>query len=559
MEQYRKIILLKVPYCTHPEGEVTDQNFRTRTPFRPIPSIALASLCAFIKKHGSIDYILKAIDVNIEAYDEPKEPVDTSVYSELLEESIKNNEYDVLALSVMFVYNEKWLRDAVCLSRKYHKNSKIIVGGGYPTIFPERCLKDNDVDDVVIGEGESTLLHILNRYNRLEDKEFVSKYPLESYMSRDEDTGVVISNERTGYIPLEELPSPAWEYLDIEKYIKNSGDRSLPVEGSRGCPYRCSFCCSNITWGRKVRYKPVENLLSEIKKISEKFSLNTLSFVDDNLSMSKKWIIEFFTRLIDLKLPVKCGASNFSVLHLDEEIIDLMKTAGMKGFGIAVETGSLEMQKVVKKNLDFDLVRKIVGIMKEKDMEIHICWMIGFPGETMSQIKSTFDFARELRAHSNQFLTVLPYPGTQLFDEAKAAGLLFFEDSDLDKYDNRKCDYIKSSEWNYEALQKMIYAANIEINFLKNTYLDNPNGFDKMKVLMERVIARLPQHIIALIILGYISKKRDDLEKRDELYNRAMSLFENKTLNETFSVYLSSDDPIINDFNEYREKTYEKA
>ena len=69
----------------------------------------------------------------------------------LLTNYIKNNEYDVLALSAMFVFTTKWVDTAVKLSRKHHPKAKIVIGGGYPTLFPERCLKENGVDDVVIG------------------------------------------------------------------------------------------------------------------------------------------------------------------------------------------------------------------------------------------------------------------------------------------------------------------------------------------------------------------------------------------------------------------------
>ena len=525
----------------------------TKSPFRPVPSLALASLCAFIERYKKFDYNLKAVDLNIEGYAEPGMPVDTTVYEGLLKGCIESNEYDVLCLSTMFVFNVKWVDAAVRFSKKLHPEAKIIIGGGYPTLFPERCLEEHGIDTVVIGEGEAVFLHILNRYNNYHDPEFEKRFTFEGYGTMDENGKIVISKQRRCFIDLGDLPIPAWNYLNVEKYFRTSGDKVLPIEGSRGCPYCCSYCCTYISWGRQVRYKPVERLIAEISEMKKRYRVDALHFVDDNLSFDKDWIKEFLRRIISMKLPLKFTASNFSSKNLDGEIIDLLVKTGMDRFSIAVESGCPEMQKRINKNLNLEKIREMVKQLKARKLYIHLCWMIGFPNETMEQINRTFNFARELRAHSNQFLTVLPYPGTQLFDEAKSAGLLVFQDDELDKFDNRRCDYLKSDEWNYDKLQKMIYDINIELNFLNNISLDTEEGMDYMLGFLENLMLRLPEHIVARIIIGYIYKKKNNMAKHEEYYNSARSLFKEKKLSETFSRYLSWKHPIVEDFNRYLE------
>lgn len=550
-KQFQSMLLLKLPFCTHRDVLKVDENFRTKSPFRPVPSLALASLAAFIDKYKKIDYRLKVIDLNIEAYTEPGVAIDTAVYPGLLAECLKNNGYDVLALSAMFVFNVKWVAAAVKLSRKFHPQAKIIIGGGYPTLFPEQCLRTDDIDDAVIGEGEAALLHLLNRYNDFRDIELEKKFPFEGYASKNADNEISISRNRQHFIDPADLPVPAWHYLDIEKYFKRSGNKTLPIEGSRGCPYRCSYCCTYLSWGRAVRYKPFDNLVNEICRLKDKYGLETLAFVDDNLSFSKEWIKKFLNRIIDANLPLKLTASNFSVKHLDEEVIGLLVRAGMAKFGIAVESGSPEMQRRINKNIDFNKVRQVVKIMKSRNLHVHICWMVGFPGETIEQINRTFNFARELKAHSHQFLTVLPYPGTQLFDEAKSEGLLVFDENELDKFDNRKCDYIKSKEWDYDKLQEMIYDVNIELNFLDNILLESEEGVNEMLRTLEGFILKLPEHIIARIIIGYIYKRKNNPEKNAQYYDSAVKLLQDDKLRGTFLKYLSWQHPIISDFNYY--------
>ena len=550
-KDFKSILLVKLPLCSHPDSPGSD-NFRTKNPFRPDPSLALPALSAFLEKYKTYDYKIKAVDLNLEAYIEPGVPVDTSIYPKLLTEVIQNNDYDVLAISIMFVFNVRWVDDVVKLSRKFHPQAKIIIGGGYPTLFPKRCLEKHDIDDAIIAEGEATFLHILNKYNNHQDLEFDEKFPHGSYASKNEKGEINIIKGENSLLDLSNLPMPAWDDIDVKGYLKRSGETVLPIEGSRGCPYHCSYCTSSIFCGPRIRYKPVENLIKEISEINKKYKdVKILRFIDDNLSFSKDWIRDLLTRMIDMNLPLKLEIQNFSVKHLDDEILSLLTKAGMSTLTIAIETGSPEMQRRINKNLNFDMVRKVVEMIKSHSFHLHICWMVGFPNETLDQINETFNFARELKANSNQFVTVLPYPGTQLFNEAKRDNLLIFDEDDLDKFDNRRCDYIKSDQWNYDQLQKIIYDANIEMNFLNNPSLETAIGRDRLLDFFRPLLLAIPEHIILHLVVGYIHKKKNNNSEYEKHYNTAIELLKDEKLSETFIKYLSWDNPIIKDFNQF--------
>ncbi|MBI5523540.1 MAG: radical SAM protein [Desulfarculus sp.] len=551
MPEYRKILLLKVPYCAHPDTLADDENFRTKSTFRPVPSLALASLYAFVEKYKTFTYELKALDVNLEAYQEPGLPVDPAAYPELLERAIRENDYDVLALSAMFVFNVRWVEDAVRHCRRYHPAAKIIIGGGYPTLFPERSLARHAIDDAVLGEGEATFLHILNRYNQHRDQAFEEMFPFDGYASKDASGRVMVHNGRKHFIDLALLPLPAWQALDIERYFTMSGERVMPIQGSRGCPYTCTYCSTYVAWGRRIRYKPVQNVIAEIEDLNRRYGNPTLYFSDDNLSFSKPWIMEFLQTLLAKGLTMDATVSNFSVKHLDEEIIALLKQAGVREFGIAVESGSPAMQKKIRKNINFDKVRQVIQIMKKHDLHCHACWMVGFPNETLDQIRMTFDLAKELRAHSNQFLSVLPYPGTDLFEEARAGNLLIFDDEDLDKFDYRKSEYLRSDQWTYPQLQEMIYDANIQTNFLNCPSLETPSGRDHLLEFLETLLRRLPDHVVAHVVVGHIYKRKGDGLQSGQHFQRAHELLRKPSLRETFQKYLAWNYPAINDYNEY--------
>lgn len=554
-KQFKSVFLLKVPYCSHPDS-LSVGDFRAKMTFRPLPSLALAVLCAFVEKYKTYDYNIKAVDLNIEAYTEPGIPVDISVYPSLLAKAIQDNNYDVLSLSVSFVFNVKWVNDAVKLSRKFHPDAKIIIGGGYSTLFPERCLEKHEIDDAIIGEGETTFLHILNRYNNHQDVEFEKKFPPGPYVSKIGEGKIHAIGGAHRFFNLANLPMPAWGHLNIDEYFKKSGDGTLPIEGSRGCPYRCSFCSTFLAWGSGVRYKPVDNLINEILELNKRHpNLKRLLFVDDNLSFSKDWIKDFLTRLINMKLPLKIDIINFSVKHLDEEIIKLLKEAGLDFFIIAVETGSPEMQRRINKNINLDKVREVVKIMKKYDLQIGISWMLGFPDETMEQINETLNFARELKVFHNQFFSVLPYPGTQLFKEAKEANLLLFSEDALDKFDYRQGGYLRSDQWNDKQLNDIIYDINIETNFLDNQYLETAEKREVFLDNLEKLLLTLPDHIIAHLVVGYIYNQKNSRQECEKHYNHAKELFKDKALSETFTKYLSWDNPVIKDFNQFVNKS----
>lgn len=179
--------------------------------------------------------------------------------------------------------------------------------------------------------------------------------------------------------------------------------------------------------------------------------------------------------------------------------------------------------------------------------------MIGFPHETLAQIEATFNLARELRVHSHQFLTVLPYPGTKLFYDAKKDNLLTIDDRDLSNFHYKSGGYIKSDQWDHNMLLSMVYDINIELNFLNSAFLDTE---DERKIFLnwlETLTLRLPEHIIAYIVIGYLYKLKNENSKKIQYYSQAKKLLEKEELYTVFEKYIKLDHYIINDFNDYVE------
>lgn len=505
-----KILLLKVPYCPHPSvGASLD--FRTTNSFRPLPSLALAALGSWLGRRHEV----QAVDLNMSVYEKPGAPVNTAKLPAELERVIRESEYDVLGISAMFAYNIRWVRDAINLSNKYHANKSIAVGGGLATLFPE------EIDKLhvwpIVGEGEAAFSSWMD-------------WGVYSHQDTIRDLG--------------NLFPPDWNLLDVRGCFLRGADRTLPIEASRGCPYNCSYCTVTPTWGARVRYKRVQQVMDEIR-LAIRLGAERVHFVDDNLAFDRKWFKEFLEAFIFANLPVKLDASNFAAAHLDPEIVKLMVRAGFARVCVAVESGSPEILKKIRKKVDLTSIEEKVRMMQGAGLWVHLCWMVGFPGETRAQIGETLALVRKLRAESNQILTVVPYPGTDLYAEAKAAGMLAAE-VPLDRLDCRQSELLVNQEWDYGWLRDVVYDTNIEVNFMKNVCLGKLDS--RFMVFLDDLLVRLPGHLVARLLAGWLHG--DDAQREVHWKYLAEKLPTMEA--EPFKRYLVEDHPAMVAFRAWR-------
>ena len=573
----KNILLIKVPYCVHHESSIFNdgeepedvkvkehikkdqqtqhKDFKTKTPFRPIPSLAIAALTSFFEKYKSYDYNLKCIDINLLVYDnkKPGENIDTKKYVKIIEDTLAKENYDILAISAMFVMSQRWVTDTLKFSKKYHPDAKIIIGGGYPTIYPEYCLKKHEIDLSVVGEGDDTFLHAVNRLNNIVDDKFEKRFPFEGYAAKDKLGKIFFVPRKKGFLDLNELPPASYKWLNVKDYFKKSGNSMLPLEASRGCPYGCTYCNTFISWGRKVRYKTVDNLIKEISDLQSNYHRPQLHFVDDNLSFDRKWTIEFLDKLAEKNLKLHVTCSNFHYKRLDEEILDKLFKVGVNEIAIALESGSPSVNKRIHRVLDWKKAKRIVDHTRKRKKSSTCFWMVGFPNETMDELNETFKLAKDIKSTRNLFSIVMPYPGTKLWEDAKEHGALIVDDDsiiDLFYYRSSKGN-LKSKEWTTPKLNDMIYDANIDLNFLNSPGLETEHERNALLNMTETILKFLPQHIIAHIMLAHLYKGNKEYKKTNYHYKKAKELFADKKLKATFQKYLNWDNKIIKSYLDY--------
>jgi anaerobic magnesium-protoporphyrin IX monomethyl ester cyclase len=353
-------------------------------------------LAAYVRERGHDPVILDRV-------------VDESI--DRLDECIRTQRIGVVGIGCMTCELPDALDEARRLKQN-HPGIKIVFGGAHPSADPAECLNSGVVDYVVVGEGEIPLTLLLDA--------------LEAGMNPKGIAGVwsVENGEiggSTAAIPnVEELPMPAYDLLDLDKYFQLDSPWHFPKSrkavqyvSSRGCPYHCSYC--HTIHGKKYRGMSAAKVVDEIEELATKHGVEELMVVDDifnfDLERAKdicRGIIERGLR-IHLQFPNGVRGDRF-----DEELIALMKQAGTHYMAIAIETTSDKYQKLIRKHLKLDKALQAIQWARKYDIEVCGFFMIGFPGEGLGEIQETLDFAVSAPLDTIFISLVSPFKGTVL-------------------------------------------------------------------------------------------------------------------------------------------------
>ncbi|NMC06464.1 MAG: B12-binding domain-containing radical SAM protein [Candidatus Lokiarchaeota archaeon] len=379
------------------------------------PPLGPASLLAYLREHAT------AVEFKLfDATFNPSFDAIASVFDEF-----KPDITGIYCSTLMF---DDALKIA-CIGKK--KDSYVVIGGPHATMAPETLISRRFVDAVVLGEGEKPLLHLLNAYP---DKKKIASHP--SIITRDaryRDVTDLASHACLDLIEnLDDLPVPAYDLLEMNKYIDNwfqmdaiSPDlRGTNVIVSRGCPYACSFCqpTLNKIFGEQVRYRSPSRVVEEIALLRRMYRINSFILTDDTPTFNPRWMREFVSELKKKRLNMVWGC-NTRVGLLPDPLLNEMKLAGFKRVMVGIESGSQRiLDDVYHKGITLHHVPAFISRMKSAGMKIFAYFMIGAPTETKREIKSTIDLAFALPIDEATFSITTPLPGTFLAEKIRSDG-----------------------------------------------------------------------------------------------------------------------------------------
>lgn len=394
---------------------IPNSRWFNKRPWMQLP-YTVAILTALLKDFG-----LKILDANAENLTEEE------TLARLME--IKPGMFLVSGISVEYYmqYDKSFE-----LAKKANSDCITVFGGIYPTLMPEENLGNKNIDYVFMGHAEDRLSDFV-RLVLANDRDKIGK--MHGIGFRGEDGRAIINPVSSFISDVKQLSKPDYSLLDVNSYItykcqdvlnNTSEGANVSIVTSIGCPYNCSFCASRTISGRKIVYRPVEDVLEEIEFFMHEYGVNNITIIDENFMANRRRVETVLNAFIDRKYNLKWQMANVAVWHLDNELLELMHKSGCTAISPSVESGSPRvLRDVIRKPLlILDKIPGIVAKCKELGMDVIAHFVIGMPGETWEEIRQTFRYAESLDVDMAVFHIATPYPKTELYDIALKNNLL---------------------------------------------------------------------------------------------------------------------------------------
>jgi len=324
---------------------------------------------------------------------------------------------------VAFSCTSPQMNHALALARQIKEQNgkvKTVFGGHHPSSLPDQTLAQPNVDFVVVGEGETGMLAILNLKN-----------PPKILYAR------VIEN-------LDTIPFPDRKLIRQDRTLalteKNDGERIASVLSSRGCPFNCIFCTGDHDVFRShTRRRSVWHIIEEIDELIGEWDIDFLKFADAEANTSEGWLQDFCLEKIHEKIDVPFGCNIHAAL-IGKSTLDLMKKADCREIWVGVESGSSRILKEIRKGITVETVENVFRWAKECGIRTRAYFMVGFPSETREDFKMTLDLAGRLEADVVGCTILAPYPRTQIYEEYR-------DKFNLEKVNWESVDEYKNAVW----------------------------------------------------------------------------------------------------------------
>lgn len=364
---------------------------------------------------------------------------------------------DYVGVSCLMTSQEQNALTVCRITKGIDKDIHTVLGGCHPSVFPNEVLKHDEVDSVVVGEGEGAMFDIVSG-----------------------KVGGIVKNS---ILDIEEIPLPARDLLPIEKYFDinmpenmfSPNDRVIQVSTSRGCPFRCVFCATTNIHGR-WRGRTAENVISEIKQLKKEYDIDEVNFVDENLVMDRERTVKIMKGLIPLDISWS-NPGGIWADGLDNELLDLMKKAGCYQLTLPVETTNKKILKeVIHKPLHIERIEPLVKHCKKIGIDTHAFFICGFPEQTRQDMMNDFEYAKMVGFESASFHIITPLPGSDIYEQYK------------DIVDIHNINYIHATiphpTMSKEEIEVLVDNFNSEYN--KRLKVTNPEKYHKKYVLTAR-------------------------------------------------------------------------
>ena len=355
--------------------------------------------------------------------------------SEALRKSIDQFLPELFAINCITTLHFQYVSHIAMSLRKNYPEIPIVLGGVHPSLFPVNILDNYSyMDYIVVGEGEEQIVQLaealsLNRYN-------ANLSHIQSFAWRK--NGEIVYQPRKYFLQdLDKLQDPAWDLINLNAYHSDHSKwnnpknlpfkLSVPILSSRSCPFTCNFCAAYRTMGKNFRMRSPKRVVDEIQRLNEHYGESYFSFIDDNINLNKKHIINICSEICKRNLNIQYETlSGIHMESLDDEVIEALDNSGCVFVRLPVEHGNDYIRNtIIGKRLDREKIYAVCAAFHNKPkIRTAGMFIMGFPEETLETLEDTRKMILDLQLDLCWVFNLLPFPGTRLFEQALKDGLL---------------------------------------------------------------------------------------------------------------------------------------
>lgn len=306
------------------------------------------------------------------------------------------------------------------IMKKAAGNCRVGAIGIHVTVLPEEVLRSEPaLDFVVRGEPEATVFELARRLSAGE-----SDFRGIEGVSYRRGNRITHNPDRDFIRELDSLPFPAWHHVDFRNYIMPLTSRPfLLVSTSRGCHHRCKFCAADAYYGREFRKRSPGRVVTELLHVKEKYNVSDFLFWSESFTEDKEYALAVAGEIIRRKGEFR-WVCNSRVDNVNFEMLRKFRQAGCWMIGYGIESGNQAILDRAGKDITVEQIEKAVQEAKRAGLLTTGHVIFGLPGETRASAFQTIKFLDNLDLDFCQFYCAVPFPGSELYQEALRNGWL---------------------------------------------------------------------------------------------------------------------------------------
>ncbi len=336
---------------------------------------------------------------------------------------LRKTKPDLVGISSEFTGFERDSLRIATLCKSTLPNIPVIFGGADATARAEEFLTYFDIDLVVRGEGEKTLLLVVDYYERR--GELPLNIPGTSLRGRHNEPAEEIED-------VDSIPFPARDLLRMDMYLEDQTPlmpfaKRRPIGfmvSSRGCPYNCVFCSTTKIW-RHWRPRSPERVVDEMEHLIKQYRVREIAFQDDSFMVDPERVRKICQEILKRKLEITWSVPpGIQANRLTDDLLRVMKRSGFYRACFPIESGDPEVLEWIRKPVDFEEVEAAIALCRHHGIWTYGNFIIGFPEQTLESVEKTAQYAINCPLDMISVYIAQPYAGSDLYEQFQRLGLL---------------------------------------------------------------------------------------------------------------------------------------